>query len=62
MVKAEWIENKIIKLENDRNNNYWTEIRENQLQFLFDIFKTGIYGDYSEEEINDELIYIYNYS
>jgi hypothetical protein len=62
MVKAEWIENKIIKLENDRNNNYWTEIRENQLQFLFDIFKTGVYRDYAEEEINDKLVFIYNYS
>jgi hypothetical protein len=61
MVKTEWIENKIIKLENDRNNNYWTDIRENQLQYLINIFKTGNYIDYSEEEIDFKLIHIFNY-
>jgi hypothetical protein len=61
MVKTEWIENKIIKLENDRNNNYWTDIRENQLQYLINIFKTGNYIKYSEEEIDYKLINIFNY-
>jgi hypothetical protein len=62
MVKLEWMENKIVKLENDRNNGFWTDIRENQLQFLFKIYKTGNYIILSEDEINNKLIQIYNYS
>jgi hypothetical protein len=61
MVKSEWMENKILKLENDRNNNYWTEVRENQLQFLIDVYKTGSYEKYSEEDINNKLVIIFNY-
>jgi hypothetical protein len=60
MVKAEWIENKIMELENDRNNNFWTDIREKQLQLLFNIYKTGIYEKYSEKEIKDKLVIIFN--
>jgi hypothetical protein len=62
MVKAEWMEDKILKLENDRNNNYWSEIRENQLNFLFSIYKTGNYEKLTEKEIDDRLIILFNYS
>jgi hypothetical protein len=62
MVKAEWMENKIVKLENDRNNSFWSDIRENQLQFLFNIYKTGNYICLSEDDINNKLIQIYNCS
>jgi hypothetical protein len=62
MVKAEWIEDKILKLENDRNNSFWSVIRENQLNFLFNIYRTGNYEKYSKKEINDKLVILYNYS
>jgi hypothetical protein len=62
MVNEEWIENKIIRLENDRNNELWTDIREDQLKFLFSIYKTGNYVNYSEQDINDKLILIYNFA
>jgi hypothetical protein len=62
MVKSEWMEDKILKLENDRSNTFWSEIRENQLNFLFSIYKTGNYEKYTEKEINDRLIILFNYS
>jgi hypothetical protein len=62
MVKAEWMEDKILKLENDKNNNFWSEIRENQLNFLFNIYRTGNYVKYSEKDINDKLVILFNYS
>jgi hypothetical protein len=60
MVNSEWIENKILILENNRSKKLWTDIREKQLQFLFNVYKTGNYENYSEKEINDKLVIIYN--
>ncbi|MEM0466518.1 MAG: hypothetical protein QXL17_03225 [Candidatus Thermoplasmatota archaeon] len=60
MVHHEWIEQKLIQLENDRCNNQWTEIRERQLQFLRELYSSGNFAQYTLENIIEQLVLIFH--
>jgi hypothetical protein len=60
MVEKEWIKQKMIQLEQDRCNNQWTEIRENQLHFLQDLYKNGNFSIWTPEKITQQLILIFH--
>lgn len=60
MVDHEWIEQKLIQLENDRCQNEWNEIREQQLIYLRNLYKTGEFIRYSAEVIDKQLVLIFH--
>jgi len=60
MVNSDWMEQKIIQLENDRSQGEWSEIREKQLKYLITLFSSGAFVDYSSEKITEQLILIFH--
>ncbi len=60
MVEHEWIEQKLVQLENDRCQNEWDDTRERQLSYLRNLYKTGEFSRYSAEGINRQLVLIFH--
>lgn len=58
MVKQNWIESKISQLEADRLEDNWSKKREEQLQYLLRLYRTGEYNTYSVKQINEILCLI----
>jgi len=60
MVHQDWIEGKILQLERDRAQSLWTEIREQQLRYLYEIYRTGKFTTATHDQINAHLIKIFH--
>ena len=55
MVKDNWIEDKISKMEAKRLENKWTNKHEEQLQYLLQIYRTEYFSTYNMKQINERL-------
>jgi hypothetical protein len=60
MVNKEWMEEKIIRLEHDLTDLYWSDVREKQLNYLINLHRTGDFTSYSIDQINERLITIFH--
>ena len=60
MVHQDWIEGKILQLERDRLQSSWTEIRKQQLRYLYEIYRTGQFATATQDHINSRLIQIFH--
>ena len=60
MVHEDWIESKILQFERDRTTHTWTEIREQQLRYLYEMYRTGRFATATPDQINSRLIEIFH--
>lgn len=60
MVHQDWIERKIIQFERDQVQCSWTDVREQQLQYLYEVYRTGMFATETHEQINSRLIEIFH--
>ena len=60
MVNEDWMEKKIIEFERNRSEGQWTDIREQQLNYLMRLYKSGSFAEKSQKNITEKLLSIFH--
>lgn len=55
MVNHEWMENKLMFIENARNKQSWTLQHEQTFQYLLTVYRTGHFEKLSKQQIINRL-------
>jgi len=55
MVKQDWMEQRIIFIEKERNLNNWTKQKESTFQYLLNLYHTGRFIHLSKKQIMQQM-------
>ena len=55
MVKHDWIEHQLIRIEHARNQANWSEHHDKQFKYLLNLYDTGRFTRLSKKQIEHHL-------